>query len=382
MRRYLLVVVIVLAIASPTVYGARRARRTKPQSKAIIQQKLRAVQQRKLRVQQELRRARALELQAKAQLHQANVQVNETKTKLNVATTQLEVSQDKLHDARVALERSERKLDQHQRDLSERLDQIYESGETGLLEVLFQASSLGDLENRLYVINEFVDTDANLLNNYEQAREKRADARQIAAAREREVAYLREQASQQHEQAAEYRESAAAEKERYTDARQRWEQALAQLEQDSRQLGAMLARWRYTPTGRKWEAKTFSGGFVMPVSGHITSGFGYRMHPILKYRRMHTGVDIAAPSGTPIHAAASGVVFSAGRRGGYGNCIVLIHGSSIATLYGHCSSLAVSAGQEVKKGQVIGYVGSTGLSTGPHLHFEKRINGNPVSPGI
>jgi murein DD-endopeptidase MepM/ murein hydrolase activator NlpD len=117
-----------------------------------------------------------------------------------------------------------------------------------------------------------------------------------------------------------------------------------------------------------------------PVNARAGSGFGFRVHPIFGTRRMHTGIDFGAPSGTPIFAAESGVVFSAGTRGGYGNATVIDHGGGISTLYAHQSRFGVSAGQQVTRGQVIGYVGSTGYSTGPHLHFEVRISGSPVDP--
>ncbi|WP_336248671.1 peptidoglycan DD-metalloendopeptidase family protein [Stomatohabitans albus] len=122
------------------------------------------------------------------------------------------------------------------------------------------------------------------------------------------------------------------------------------------------------------------GGMILPVKGRFSSPFGYRVHPISRVRRLHTGQDIAAPSGTPILAAKDGRVSFSGRRGGYGNCIIIDHGGGVATLYGHQSRLAVGAGTQVSQGQVIGYVGSTGASTGPHLHWEVRINGSPVNP--
>ena len=105
-----------------------------------------------------------------------------------------------------------------------------------------------------------------------------------------------------------------------------------------------------------------------------------RFDPILETNSMHTGVDFGAPMGTPIHAAADGTVVFAGPRGGYGNCTIIDHGNSLATLYGHQSVIGVTVGQKVTKGQVIGKVGSTGMSTGPHLHFEVRVNGTPVNP--
>ncbi|HLU53042.1 MAG TPA: peptidoglycan DD-metalloendopeptidase family protein [Acidimicrobiia bacterium] len=123
------------------------------------------------------------------------------------------------------------------------------------------------------------------------------------------------------------------------------------------------------------------GPLARPVPGGVSSGFGYRIHPIFGTRRMHTGWDMSASSGSPIHAAGDGVVVSAGTRGGYGNAVVIDHGGGLATLYAHQSSMAVSAGQQVSQGQVIGYVGCTGYCTGPHLHFEVRVNGTPVDPG-
>jgi murein DD-endopeptidase MepM/ murein hydrolase activator NlpD len=123
-----------------------------------------------------------------------------------------------------------------------------------------------------------------------------------------------------------------------------------------------------------------SGDLLRPVDAPITSGFGYRTHPVLGTERLHTGIDFGASEGTPIVAAADGTVESAGYLGGYGNAVIIDHGGDEATLYAHQSRLAVSAGAEVSRGQLIGYVGSTGLSTGPHLHFELRINGEPVDP--
>jgi murein DD-endopeptidase MepM/ murein hydrolase activator NlpD len=117
-----------------------------------------------------------------------------------------------------------------------------------------------------------------------------------------------------------------------------------------------------------------------PVPGGISSGFGQRFHPVLRYSRMHNGADMSAGSGTPIHACRAGTVVIAGGQGGYGNTIVIDHGGSMATLYAHQSSLAASQGAHVEAGEVIGYVGSTGMSTGPHLHFEVRLSGNPVDP--
>ena len=122
------------------------------------------------------------------------------------------------------------------------------------------------------------------------------------------------------------------------------------------------------------------GSLIRPVPGGISSGFGPRIHPIYGYSLVHSGADMNGGMGQKIVAAAAGTIFFAGVKGGYGNSIMIDHGGGMVTLYAHQSSFAVSDGQKVNVGQVIGYVGSSGVSTGPHLHFEVRINGNPVDP--
>lgn len=153
----------------------------------------------------------------------------------------------------------------------------------------------------------------------------------------------------------------------------------AGLDQGKRRIE--LVRWG--EGAQWWDARgqrERNGAMGMPVAGHVTSTYGLRMHPLLGFMRMHKGMDIGAPYGTPIHAAIDGVVALAGRNAGYGNFVKLSHRGGVATGYGHMSRIAVRAGQRVMRGQVIGYVGSTGLSTGPHLHWEVWRNGVPVNP--
>jgi len=123
-----------------------------------------------------------------------------------------------------------------------------------------------------------------------------------------------------------------------------------------------------------------STGMTWPVNGHVTSYFGYRYHPILHFTRFHSGLDIGAAWGSPIIAAADGQVVVAGWTGGYGRAVQIAHGGGISTVYGHMSQVIAQPGSFVHAGQLIGYVGSTGLSTGPHLHYEVRRNGTPVNP--
>jgi len=144
-----------------------------------------------------------------------------------------------------------------------------------------------------------------------------------------------------------------------------------------------LLRWSKDGRSQWFEASGVGesrGTMRMPVNGHLTSGFGMRMHPLLGYSRFHKGIDIGAPYGAPIVAATDGIVAFAGWHGGHGNYVKLNHASGLATGYGHMSRIAVRVGTRVRQGQLIGYVGSTGLSTGPHLHYELYKNGQAINP--
>jgi murein DD-endopeptidase MepM/ murein hydrolase activator NlpD len=153
------------------------------------------------------------------------------------------------------------------------------------------------------------------------------------------------------------------------ESKEKWLSDIAALQAGSANIAA-----RIRSAGSRSDATPSAAGLIWPVQGTLTSPYGMR------WGRMHEGIDIGAPMGTPIYAAAGGTVIYAGWEGGYGNLIVIDHGNGLATAYGHQSQLAASSGQTVGRGQLIGYIGSTGHSTGPHLHFEVRVNGTPVDP--
>jgi murein DD-endopeptidase MepM/ murein hydrolase activator NlpD len=157
-----------------------------------------------------------------------------------------------------------------------------------------------------------------------------------------------------------------------------FEGELASLAREESAIRAQIAAAAAPKTST--EVTTSSSGFVRPVPGAISSGYGVRIHPITGTKRMHNGVDMNASQGDPIRAVKAGSVILASVKGGYGNTVMIDHGGGMVTLYAHQSRIGVSVGQKVSAGAVIGYIGSTGDSTGPHLHFEVRINGNPVNP--
>ena len=152
------------------------------------------------------------------------------------------------------------------------------------------------------------------------------------------------------------------------------------------QQGLQLVKWsaggesKWIDAANAQRPAEAESGLIMPVDGHVTSYFGYRYHPILHFTRFHAGLDIGAAWGSPIVAAGDGRVIAAGWAGGYGREVQIAHGGGITSLYGHMSGIVAEPGSFVHAGQLIGYVGSSGLSTGPHVHFEVRVGGTPVNP--
>ena len=258
-----------------------------------------------------------------------------------------------------------------------------ENGSISYLGILFGSASLGELLSNIDMIGEIMAADKRIYEQYGAAREETEALRaeyeatlgeldEKQAELESERAELERQIEEAEELIAEYEEQLNADREAY-EAQLAKEQA---LEAD---IQAMIAELE-----RQEAAKNIvsTGYYIWPLPGYTPgSAYGWRIHPIWGDRRFHAGEDIAAPSGTPILAADSGLATVVPNNGnGYGNYIIINHGGGRTTLYAHMSAFAISNGQSVTQGQVIGYVGSTGNSTGPHLHFETRINGATTDP--
>ena len=283
--------------------------------------------------------------------------------------------------------------DQRSAALAARVDAYYRTGDWDYIEMLLGSQTLGDLIQRAEFVTAVIRDDedaaaqlddsrvaleqayAELATAVESVTAKRAEAR----AEELGLKTLRSVSDSKRaaEQAVQDRKAALLADTKKNIARLR-AQAVAE-EQASARIAALLKNGASHGSGK------YAGTFTWPTPGHtrISSPFGWRMHPILHVRKLHTGIDIAAPSGTTIVAAASGTVihaYSVSQSGGYGNFTIIDHGNGLVTCYAHQSRVSVRVGQHVSKGQTIGAVGSTGMSTGPHLHFEVRVNGTPVNP--
>jgi murein DD-endopeptidase MepM/ murein hydrolase activator NlpD len=267
--------------------------------------------------------------------------------------------------------------------LNRRLVDIYESEPASTLEVVLGASSVQDALDQVQYMNEIGEQDRRIAAQVRYAKLQvtaaRAKTKKLRSTVHGETAVISARAAQTRDVRDELvgaaGDLAATKENKLTDLSKLTSAEQAEAgEIDALQAASndIAARIRAAQVGET--STPSSAGLIWPVSGPITSPFGWR------WGRMHQGIDIGVPMGTPIKAAAAGTIIYCGWESGYGNLTVIDNGGNLATAYGHQSSIAVRCGEQVAQGQVIGYVGCTGHCTGPHLHFEVRINGSPVDP--
>jgi murein DD-endopeptidase MepM/ murein hydrolase activator NlpD len=276
---------------------------------------------------------------------------------------------------------------------TERAVAAYKAGPTAYLDGIFAAETFGDVVQRYAYYQSMLDADSQLIEEIEVLRAETDERRRQVERKEEEIAKAKRRLEKDRARVAEIRaeranalaalKSVLSEKKTLLAGveakKSRWERIQNQLDRESDNIRTLLAqRTSASPTT---PAPSYGGGqFAWPAPGPVTSPYGYRTHPIFGGRRLHTGVDIGAPYGATVVAAASGVVAYVGSMSGYGNVVVVDHGGGIATTYNHLSGFAVSSGQRVSRSQAVASVGCTGYCTGPHLHFEVRIGGSPVDP--
>lgn len=271
----------------------------------------------------------------------------------------------------------EAKLASQKSAFEERLVSMYKAGQMSYIEVLLGSTSISDFLTRVHYLKDIANYDAQLIQEYTQNQNELLAKKDSL---QKDLASLNEAKKQEEAKRVELA-SRSQDRERYLASiqseRAQLEKALQEMEQESKALEKVIQELQ--AQGHQPEKQNLS--LMRPVSGGwISSYYGNRLHPILGTYIFHSGVDIAVDYGTEIKAAEDGTVIFAGVNGGYGNCVIIDHGGGISTLYGHASKLLVKKGQVVTKGQTIALVGSTGLSTGPHLHFEVRVNGVTQDP--
>ena len=320
---------------------------------------------------------------------------------LDDATEQLEIIEQSLEETIQELEETEIALyearaerDEHFERFKTRLRVMYIHGPVGYLEVVLQATSFSDFLTRLDHMNTIARSDREMTDRLQEAEDRVSDRLEETFIKKTRIEALQ---IMQADRILDL-EIALQQKENFMNAlaedAYRYEAAIRQLEYADREITEQIRRARAEEEARRRAAQEAArraqqqivqprgGRMTWPLPGHyrVTSGYGYRTHPIRRTTEFHTGIDIGAPSGTNIVAAESGTVIISGWRGGFGQTVVIDHGNGLSTLYAHNSRNLVTEGQWVNRGDVIARVGSTGVSTGPHLHFEVRHDGRHVNP--
>lgn len=354
-----------------------------PGRPTVLAQSVEELQQQQQQLQEERQQLQQQQNQIQQQQNTSEDRLQNLEQNINYTVNQIADTEYRLQEAEKQLQQLQKQLDQAQADYDAvrsatvaRLQflQRQQGGEGWA--ILLQSENFNEFLDRRYQLKRVYEADKQVLSDLKAKAEELNRQKDNVAAQKNEVALLRQQLLVQKEN---YEQEAAEEQKliaRLREQRSALEAAEAKLAQDSEQIGALIRQKVAAQTG----VIRGTGRFIFPSNARLSSGFGNRVHPILGYSRFHAGVDFAASYGTTIRAADSGRVIFSGWYGGYGQAVIIDHGDGLTTLYAHASRLFVREGQAITQGQPIAAVGSTGLSTGPHLHFEVRQNGNPVNP--
>ena len=344
----------------------------------ILRQQRQQVQQQRQQVEQQRDQLKKLETTAEKERSGLQKRLKSTETTMQSQEVELDKSTKALKSLEQSLTETEASYRQQQLFMLARLQFLQRQRDRQGLSLLLKSSNLNDLLDKRYRLKKLFDSDRKSLATLQGQTTTLSAQRSQVEMKKNEISLIMQQLlAQKNELNAQSSYQKEFIKHLKTN-REALESAIVQLERDSTSIGQII-RQRSIGDSRGIII-TGRGVMTVPVDAEITSGFGYRMHPILGYQKFHSGLDFGSDSGSTIRSAAAGVVIYAQWYGGYGNTVIVDHGSGFTTLYGHAEGFYVAEGATVQKGQPIAAVGSTGLSTGPHLHFEVRQNGEPIDP--
>lgn len=350
-----------------------------PPSKEQLSEKLDSVEKKREELKKRLNKVNTARSAVKRDIRSVDRDLTRVASMLSQTEDRLETSVERRNTLAGDLEVASGKLTDQRKRVENRLRQIYRTPDHSVLSLFASARSISDFAEKKSLLERVAKRDRQV---FEQYKALKASIQQKKNEQERLIGDIKDLKSQ-HEVRQDELQGVYSEKSQLLKdlekQRKQLEREFAEFDRQSRILQDRIANYQRGKVESGTQIK-FGGTMIKPASGGYTSPFGMRYHPILKRRRPHNGLDIDADNRSPIKAAASGVVIVSGWMNGFGNTVVVDHGDGVSTLYAHCSVLLASEGQKVTMGDRIALVGSTGLSTGPHLHFEVRINGKPVNP--
>lgn len=343
-------------------------------------------------VQQQIGEQSSKKAEAEQRIQNFSARLKEVQDALEQANRELRKIQAQRQEIEIKIAKNEEELKKAQeryqkrmKILEKRVRDIYENGQLSYLDVILGAKNFSDFATRVDLFKRLINSDIELIKTIQAEREAIEKKKAELEADRHTIVALEKEAEAKK---AIIVQKKAEEESLLEQARTDRDTALAAIEELEASSNAIKAKLQALENSRRSSSGEVvdrgyvqgSGRFIWPTSGPITSEFGYRIHPIYGRQILHSGIDIGVPTGTVIHAADSGTVVLSGWVSGYGYTVIIDHGNGFSTLYAHNSELLVSEGQSVSQGEAIAHAGSTGNSTGPHLHFEVRINGEPQNP--
>ena len=279
------------------------------------------------------------------QIIELNSKIKEVEEKIASTNEEINELDLQINDIKSEINDLENNIKNNKDQLSKRIKVINSNYSMSYIKILLNSSSISDFFNNMYIVKKIVKQDKEILTELDENKQKIEDKKNQIEKKKVEVEKLKDE-----------------------------------LEKEENALELEIEKISSQSVVSEDSQVISSGSWPVPGYSRISSPYGYRIHPIFNTKKMHTGIDIPAPTGTPAVSIDQGKVIFSGTKGGYGKTIMIQHDDGKVTLYAHNSELIVSVGQRVQKGQVVSKIGSTGNSTGPHLHFEVRINGKHVNP--
>ncbi|MGD9684740.1 MAG: murein hydrolase activator EnvC [Candidatus Obscuribacterales bacterium] len=347
-----------------------------------IEKKQKQLDAKREEIHRKMTEVRRKEKLAYTRLHDINHKLHKMDRDMKSSKNRMDTTVHAIDQTRMNLAQTEAATQSQIVAASSRLREIYEGHRLSFLEMILQADSLQQLLDRMYYQERIADQDRTLLESMRARCEALAANRNRLDQEKNKLGNLISEISKKALEMA--RLKGTQEQTARSLAKQRafYEQAERELSKQSKHLETQILAME--SDSEKDEAgephKKGTGQMAMPLKAKMTSPFGWRRHPIFRTRKFHTGVDLAGPRRSPIRASDSGHVLFTGWYGGYGKVVIVSHGKNVSTLYAHLSSISVSKGDNVSKGDILGHEGATGFATGPHLHFEVRIEGKPKNP--
>ena len=329
--------------------------------------------------QQELNESRAKEKSLGDQVNSLEQQINSKQSDIDELEASISEAQAKLETLEEELAAAEEKVNTQNENLNARLRNMYKNGSVGFIDVLMDSGSFSEFLNNLSLVEKVYTSDQDVLEELQKAYDE-------IDAKKKEIETLQAELSESKATMEEQKSSLEADKASVEKKKSEIaaDSAETQRELDKLEADAQALTSSIRNSGSSSSSSKYNGGIMawpVPSCHTVSSGYGGRIHPTTGKYKFHGGLDIPGSYGSAIVAANSGKVIWAGNRGdSYGNYVIIDHGGGVSTLYGHSSKVLVSTGQSVSRGQRIANVGSTGRSTGPHCHFEVRINGSRVNP--